>query len=278
MVTWDNFKHNEQRPYWYTHLTEQNVFFYALIGPTQLQRYSDSSMLEQTHERQFAIGQLGTRNGDFEAHHIERMQSTFRELDKYFAAYRVEETCCPNSPHAEDLMSFRIQSDYFTPLPALDLEPRPRSTPSTPQPVVTPQKPSRSALDLHELMNPAPLPSSEPKSTLSEDGMPPIHADLKLGGEHEIDSDSGSNTMLPITYTRAKQVLREGGPARTRRGIRMRRARSIAKHCSREEPRDARQLEKDGQLLLSLSQRRQPKGHRHERPHEVYHLSGFDQP
>jgi hypothetical protein len=218
-------------------------------------------MLEQTHERQFAVGQLGTRNGDFEAQHIARMQSAFQDLDKYFATYPLEETFRPDSPHAEDLMSFRIHSHSFTPLPPLDLEPPSRSTPSTTPPIVTRQRRSRSALDLHQLMNPAPQPSPEPKRNLPDEGLPPVQADLILDGGHEIDSDSGSNSMPPITYTRAKQVLREGGPARTRRGIRMRRARSLARHRSREEPRDARQLEKDGQLLLSLSQKLPPKGH-----------------
>jgi hypothetical protein len=173
----------------------------------------------------------------------------------------LEEICRPNSPHAEDLMSFRIHSHAFTPLPTLDMEPPSRSTPSTPPPVVTRQRRSRSALDLHQLMNPAPQSSPEPETNLPDEGLPPVQAYLKLDGGHEIDSDSGSNSMPPITYTRAKQVLREGGPARTRRGIRMRRARSIARHRSREEPRDARQLEKDGQLLLSLSQKLPPKGH-----------------
>ncbi|ETI29266.1 hypothetical protein G647_01719 [Cladophialophora carrionii CBS 160.54] len=262
MVSWDIFTRQEQGPGWYTDLTEQNVFFYALIGPTQLQRYSDSSMLEQTHERQFAIAQLGVRNGGFEADHMARMELAFQNINDRFATYPLEEPCRPSSPHVEDLMNFRIQSHSFSPLPTLDLEPQSEAASSAPRPMTPPRKSPRSALDLYELMNPDPQPASKSKRHLSDDSddIPRIQFDVGRPGRHDIDSDSGPNNPPPITYTRAKQMLQEGGPVRTRRGIRMRRPRPVVRHRLRDDARDARQLEKDCQLLLNLSQNSPPQG------------------
>ncbi|EXJ65295.1 hypothetical protein A1O7_01636 [Cladophialophora yegresii CBS 114405] len=260
MVPWNIFTRHEQGPHWYTDLTEQNVFFYALIGPSQLQRYSDSSMLEQTHERQFAIAQLGTRNGGFEADHIARVESAFRISNQHFATHPLEEPCRPTSPHVEDLMNLRIRSRSFSPLPTLEIDAQSGAASSSPPPIMPLQKPPRSILNLHELMNPDPPPAAKSKREMSDDDddMPRIQAE-GCPGRHEIDNDHGPNNPPPFTYPRAKQMPREGGPVRTRRVIRMRRPKP-PRHRSRGDPRNACQLEKDCQLLLNLSQWSPPEG------------------
>src|ERR1700761_4042702 len=134
---------SEQHPDWRADVNEYNLYYYIVKGPTPFRRGVDSSMLELAHERQFAIAQVGTQSVGFEAEHIARMQDALRLLDTRFTAHRLEESCRPNSPHAEDLIDFRTQHHCFNPLPPLDLSHQSHLASPTSSPITVPEKPSR---------------------------------------------------------------------------------------------------------------------------------------
>ena len=211
-------------------------------------------MLEVTHERQFAISQIGIRNAGFEVEHSVRMQGALRLLENTFVAHCTEETCRPRSPHAETLIDLRNQSPSFNPLPSLDLNQPSRSIINTASPSILRQRSARSPLALQELMNPVPSPILTLKRKASQDFYPDIPADEEVDALAEISKDLSADTTPPIKYYRAYHAPGEGKVTRTHRGVRMRRSKSIARHNSLEDSYDVMQLEKDGELLLNLSQ------------------------
>ncbi len=246
---------SDLHPDWRADLNEHNLYYYVTSGPSQLKRGLDSPMLELAHERQFAIAQIGTSGAKFEVEHSARVQSALRLLENSFTAHYTEDLCRPKSPHAETLVDLRKQAQPFIPLPILDLNYPSPSTIATPSPKMVLQRSTRSPLALQELMNPAPPPSSTLKRKASQD-FDPIRADEESRDLSEIRKDLSAETMPPIKYSRAYHVLGEGNVTRTHRGVRMRRSKSVARHASLEDPYDTEQLEKDGELLLNLSQSR----------------------
>ena len=212
-------------------------------------------MLELAHERQFAISQLGTCSAGFGDEHSTRVQGTIKQLHDHFTAHGISELHRPTSPHTESLIDFRAQCHPFSPLPPLDMiSGQSRREPCTPSPTMELKKPSRSPLALQELMNPAPLTSSNLKRKLSNEFITSMLAED--GPEDVLDSEiDGLLDTLPIKYNRAKHVTQQSATSRTRRGVRMRKkSQSVLRHHSSHDSAYADQFEKDAELLLNLSQ------------------------
>ena len=245
---------SDQPPDWVAELNESNLYNFVTTGPDQCRRVLDSPMLGLAQERQFAISQLGTRSVGFEAEHRAQIEEALRLINDRFARHRLDERepCRPISPYSEDVGDLRVRSYCFSPLPILDMSQLSTSTFATTSPARADAKPGRSSLPLNELMNPAPPPTLKRKA--SDEGMAYIVAD-DVESEPHVDDHVLFDHTPPLTYP---QVRLFGGNimgARTQKGVRMRRARSAARHRSSEPP-DVGQLEKDGQLLLNLSRRR----------------------
>jgi hypothetical protein len=76
-------------------------------GPTQLTRGLDSSMLEQAHERQFAISQMGLVSAGFEWEHTVRIKHALHTVLCHFSNHKHDTSPQrPASPHREYLADF----------------------------------------------------------------------------------------------------------------------------------------------------------------------------
>ncbi|OAP55136.1 hypothetical protein AYL99_10836 [Fonsecaea erecta] len=258
MIPWAAFNtsFSAHEPDWRVELNEENIYYYVEHGPTQHRRALDSPMLGLAHERQFAISQLGIKSVGFEHQHITLMQDALEQLNHHFATHSTHESCRPTSPHGENLPDFRQSAHHYQPLPPLDITDELDSEPSTPSPVTELERISRSPLDLKELMNPVPLTPASLKRKLSDDLLPRILADDDEV-ERRTDDDGDDDSLLrphSLRYPRAGHILGKGEATRTRRGVRMRRARSCQRRRSLREARETEQFEKEGHLLLNLAQ------------------------
>jgi hypothetical protein len=108
---------------------------------------------------------------------------------------------------------------------------------------------------LQELMNPAPIMSSTLKRKAFNEFTPLIVAD-DLYELTSLEADVALEHAGQIKYHRASQINGECAPARTRRVVRMRRSHSAVRRSSLEQGQESDQIEKDGHLLLNLSQSR----------------------
>ncbi|EXJ59323.1 uncharacterized protein A1O5_12204 [Cladophialophora psammophila CBS 110553] len=253
MIPWVTFWGNPQEPDWRVDLHAENLYYYVEKGPTQIVRYRDSPMLWSADERQYAISQLGTKSIGYESEHIAGLRETLQWLENHFAAHSTQESCRPTSPHSEYLRDLPSPADHYSPLPPLDIDDEPRSATSTPSPIIEQERSSRSPLALQELMNPAPLTPSSLKRKSSDELLPTILAD------DEVEQVPDLEVSLPfhahtLKYPRAGHFIGNPAGTRTRRGVRMRRARSGQRHHSSQDPLETEQFEKDGQLLLNLAQ------------------------
>lgn len=255
----------EQTPDWRADLNEYNLHHHIDKPLTQLRRGLDSPMLEQAHERQFAISQLGTRSVGFEAEHSKRMEKALKTLDMHFTANPAEETCHPTSPHIETLADFRIQSYDCSPLPPLQIYDQSQMISPSPSPprATGSDKTSRSFLALQELMNPAPSsspPPSPPSSSLKRkfpnDYLMTILADDNINDSLDLDSLRRADFRSQVHYSRSKNLIIDGSTTRTHRIIRMRRPRSSARHHSSEARQCADHFDKEGQLRQDMSRSR----------------------
>jgi hypothetical protein len=211
-------------------------------------------MLEQAHERQFAISQLGTRSVGFEAEHINRIHVALQMLNECITTQHHEEPCRPNSPHVDELFDLRRLSQNYTALPKLELASHSPSPSSSPSPTIPFNKSRRSPMALQELMNPAPLLTSTLKRKAMNDYTPFILPDDELHELADLDHDILFDHAEQIRYHRAYQIMGDAASARTRRVVRMRRSQSVIRRTTQEQCHEHDQLEKDGHLLLSLSQ------------------------
>ncbi|KIX06678.1 uncharacterized protein Z518_04654 [Rhinocladiella mackenziei CBS 650.93] len=225
MITWNRFRSGELEPDWRIEVNEYNVrHFVKDDGPSQFKRMYDAPMLEVSHERQFAVSQLGTQSVGFEAQHTHRIKDTLRQISRYFARYKLDESCQPSSPYAEYLPDIRISSPLPDPLPPLDVSDvsSPDRHPDSPLPSVESENSSRSTMALQEMMNPEPPRPSLGKRKWSPCAILPLSPE-DPGYEEDLSLD---NTNL--VYARANHPAGEQF-SRTRRGVRMRRSRSLVR-------------------------------------------------
>ena len=98
---------SEYGPDWHIELNEYNLFRYVQRGPTQLTRGLDLSMLEQAHERQFAISQMGLVSAGFESEHTARIKLALHTVLYHFSNHKHNTSPQrPASPHREYLVDF----------------------------------------------------------------------------------------------------------------------------------------------------------------------------
>lgn len=249
--------HSETCPDWRVDLIEENLYCYVERGPSQLQRGLDSPMLEQAHERQFAISQLGTQSTGFEVQHSARIQEALRCIDRHFTSHPVDEVCPPTSPHCEYLTDFRGSLHRFDPLPPLEVSDLSGSNPETPPATMEPERPARSPLAMQEILNPAQPSWPSLKRKIPTDLITSMVVDEQSADMSNLPHDLLSE--VPLKYLRANHAKREMA-GRTRRAIRMRRSRSAVQAESMHNGPDADQFEKEGRLLLNLSQSPGPVG------------------
>ena len=250
--------HSEQSPDFRAELNEHNLYYYITKGPNQLKRGLDSPMLELAHERQFAISQLGTRSVGFEVEHSARVTDALQFMHQCFEDHQIRDACGPSSPNSADLLDLRIQSRCYSPLPALELSHQSLPISSPTSSVTGVERSIRSSLPLKELMNPAPSTPPTLKRKASSGAIATMLVDSESEEEHHIENDTSLDLAPAIKYSRANYIRSEGASTRTHRDVRMRnrKTRPLAMHTSVGGSYDADQIEKDGQLLLNLSQSR----------------------
>lgn len=207
-------------------------------------------MLEQAHERQFAISQIGLFSAGFELEHTARIKHTLETLLDYFTNHQsIQSPQRPTSPYREHLADFSLSKlpTTFEPLPPIDPE----------QPITAlsaTDTPSRSPLALVDLMNPEPSNSRPSKRKYSATYSPPsVDVDSP---ENILDIGNESLYLSALDYVRASQS-HTPTMTRTHREARMRRPSPIRKAFSHHRipnAYDADQAETEAHLLLSFSQ------------------------
>jgi hypothetical protein len=189
-------------------LNEYNLFRYVQRGPTQLTRGLDSNMLEQAHERQFAISQIGLVSAGFESEHTARIKHALHTVLSHFSNHKHDTSPQrPVSPHREYLADFSLSNLplTFEPLPPFNLEAsaihRPANPPTIPRPMTTHL--SRPPLALVDLMNPEPaIPKLGKRKYSGSHSSPPVDVD-SLDNIGDADNDKIYNGTLD--YVRASQ-------------------------------------------------------------------------
>jgi hypothetical protein len=180
-------------------------------------------MLEQAHERQFAISQLGTKSVRFEDEHTARIELALQTLFHHFTTHKLDELDRPAPPHAEDLIDLRNLSHRFDPLPSFEMSdlsaPEPKSLP----PKIA-KKPSRSPLALRDLMNPEPIQQPRAKRKFSSSRIAPIPDEEDSDVPFNLDHPSvGRSTFNYVSayHPAGAHVARTYREARMRRHSRL---------------------------------------------------------
>ncbi|KAK5064443.1 hypothetical protein LTR84_000276 [Exophiala bonariae] len=259
MIPWTTFGSTEYDPDWRIELNEYNLFHYVERGPTQLTRGLDSNMLEQAHERQFAISQLGLVSAGFEIEHTARIEHAIHTLLDYYTGHQDNETRLqPTSPHWEHLADFSSSrvSTSFEPLPPFDSEQSTTTLTATraPPPTLTVETSPRSPLALIDLMNPEPVVDVKPlKRKYAGDHSPPV---VDVDSADEV-FDIENEKLLPrsLDYIRASRSSIPRLP-RTHREPRMRRPSPVRITLPQHRKRpayEAQNAETEAHLLLSFS-------------------------
>jgi hypothetical protein len=189
-------------------------------------------MLEQAHERQFAISQLGTKSVRFEDEHTARIELALQTLFHHFTTHKLDELDRPTPPHADDLIDLRNISHRLEPLPLFEMSdlsaPEPKSLP----PPKIPEKPSRSPLALQDLMNPEPIQQPRAKRKFSSNRIAPIPDergfDVRFNLDHSsvgrsafncVSANHPAGARVARTYREARMRrlsrLKSGSPARS---------------------------------------------------------------
>ena len=242
-------------------LNEYNLFRYVQQGPIQLTRGLDSSMLEQAHERQFAISQMGLVSAGFESEHTARIKLALHTILCHFSNHkRNTSPQRPASPHREYLADFSLSNlpMTFEPLPPLNMEAStihcPANPPTIPRSMTTHL--SRPPLALVDLMNPEPaIPEYAKRKYSGSHSSPPLDADSL---DNIVDADNDKLYSGTLDYVRASQSHKPI-TTRTHRAARMIRpspSRMVPSQARRKKTCEADQAENDVHLLLGLSQDR----------------------
>jgi hypothetical protein len=240
-------------------LNEYNLFRHVQRGPTQLTRGLDSSMLEQAHERQFAISQMGLVSTGFESEHTARIKLALHTVLCHVSKHQHDtSTHRPASPYREYLADFSQSNLHMTfePLPPFSLEAstihRPANPPTIPRPTAT--HPSRSPLALVNLMNPEPaIPKPGKRKYSGSRSSPPVDVDSL---DNIVDADTDKLYNGNPDYYRASQSHKPR-LTRTHREVRMRRpspSRMVPSQARRQKPCEADHAENKAHPLLGLSQ------------------------
>lgn len=214
-------RYRQQESDYRIELNEHNLFYHVNTGPTQLRRVLDSPMLESAQERQFAISQLGLRNGGFEIEHAVRMDNALQVCLHRFNSHQTNESFRPTSPYYEDLADFRSALSYTDPIPSQPISDLLEGIPSSPTPTVKSVRSVKSPMSVESLMNPEIIPPPERKRKYSDCLSSGIAAD-DSPEEPEI-LNTPELLQKTFKYTRTTAVI-PGQGVRLRRDTRMRRS------------------------------------------------------